>query len=118
MRPLPPTINGDIDSIRETKPLDLTCKTTGSRPGATLQWTIRQNDVTANATEWFSRNTARDTYTVISALTYSVGKCEHGQVLTCKAVNVAASSGLLTSIILNTKCKLNTIRVIVLNHIF
>ena len=110
MRPLPPTIDGDIESIGETRPLDLTCKTTGSRPRATLQWTIGQKDVTANATESFSHNTASDTYTVISDLTYSVGKCEDGQVLTCKVVNVAASSGLLTSITLNVKCKLNAIR--------
>ena len=37
--PLPPTIN--VGSIEETKPLDVTCKTTGSRPRATIQWTIR-----------------------------------------------------------------------------
>ena len=41
VRPLPPTINGKVGSKEETKPLDVTCKTTGSRPRATLQWTIR-----------------------------------------------------------------------------
>ena len=109
MRPLPPTINGNIDSIEEAKPLDVTCKTTGSRPRATLQWTIGQKDVTSNATEWFSHSTASDTYTVISDLTYSVGECEHGQELKCKAVNVAASIGLQTSVTLNVACKLNTL---------
>jgi hypothetical protein len=54
--PLPPTIN--VGSIEETKPLDVTCKTTGSRPRATLQWTLGQKDVTSNATQWFSHNTA------------------------------------------------------------
>ena len=110
VRPLPPTINGNIDSIEEAKPLDVTCKTTGSRPRATLQWTIGQKDVTSNATEWFSHSTASDTYTVISDLTYSVGECEHGQELKCKAVNVAASIGLQTSVTLNVACKLNTVR--------
>jgi hypothetical protein len=35
---------------------------------------------------------------VLSVLTYSVGKSHDGQVLICKAVNVAASSGVQTSI--------------------
>jgi hypothetical protein len=107
VKPLQPTITGNVGSIEETKPLDVTCTTTGSRPKATLQWTLGRKNVTYNATEPFSHITASDTYTVISDLKYSVGKIEHGQVLTCKAVNVAASSGLQIFITLNVKCKLN-----------
>jgi hypothetical protein len=88
-----------------TKPLDVACTTTGSRPRATLQWTIGQKDVTSDAIERSSHNIASDTYTVISDLTYSVGKSDNGQVLICKAVNVAASSGVQTSITLNVSCK-------------
>jgi hypothetical protein len=51
VRPFPPTITVNVDSIEETKPLVVTCVTTGSRPRATLQWTIGQKDVTSNATE-------------------------------------------------------------------
>ena len=109
MRPFPPTITVNVDSIEETKPLVVTCVTTGSRPRATLQWTIGQKDVTSNATERSSHITASDTYTVYSYLTYSVGKSDNGQVLTCKAVNVAAPSGVQTSITLNVKCELNTV---------
>ena len=109
MKPLQPTITGNVGSIEETKPLDVTCTTTGSRPRATLQWTIGLKDVTSNATERFSHNTASDTYIVISDLTYSVGKSDNGQVLTCEAVNVAVSSGIQTSITLDVKCKLNTV---------
>jgi hypothetical protein len=105
VRPLKPTITGYTGSIEETKPLDVTCTTTGSRPKATLQWTIRQKDVTSNATERFNHIRASDAYTVISDLTYSVGKSDNGQVLTCKAVNVAASSGVQTSITLDVKCE-------------
>ena len=47
---------------------------------------------------------ASDTYTVISDLTYSVGKSDNGHVLACKAVNVAASSGVQTSISLMSLC--------------
>ena len=101
LRPFPPTITGNVGSIEETKPLDVTCTTTGSRPRATLKWTIGEKDVTSDATERFIHITASDTYTVISDLTYSVGKSDNGQVLTCKAINVAASSGLQTSITLN-----------------
>ena len=93
VRPLQPISTGNVNSIEETKPLSVTCTTTGSRPRATLQWTIGLKDVTSNATERSSHNTASDTYTVISDLTYSVGKSDNGQVLTCKAVNVAAYSG-------------------------
>jgi hypothetical protein len=107
VKPLQPTITGNVGSIEETQPLDATCTTTGSRPKATLQWTLGRNNVTSNATERFSHITASDTYTVISDLKYSVGKSEHGQVLICKAVNVAASSDVQTSITLNVKCKLN-----------
>ena len=107
MKPLQPTITGNIGRIEEANPLDATCTTTGSRPKATFHWTLGQKDVTSNATERSSHITASDTYTVISDLTYSVGKSDNGQVLTCKAVNVAASSGLQISITLNVKCKLN-----------
>ena len=105
MKPLQPTITGYTGSIEETKPLDVTCTTTGSRPKATLQWAIGQKDVTSNATERSSHITASDTYTVISDLTYTVGKSDNGQVLTCKAANVAASSGVQTSITLDVKCE-------------
>ena len=105
LRPFPPTITGNVGSIEETKPLDVTCTTTGSRPRATLKWTIGEKDVTSDATEQPSHNTASDIYTVIFDLTYSVGKIDNGKVLSCKAVNVAASSGVLTSITLDVKCK-------------
>ena len=105
MKPLQPTITVNTGSIEETKPLNVTCTTTGSRPRATLQWTIGLKDVTSNATEWSSYITASDTYTVISDLTYNVGKNDNGQVLTCKAVNVVASSGVQASIALNVACK-------------
>jgi len=94
LRPLPPSITGYTGSIEETQPLVVTCRTTGSRHKATLQWTIGQKDVTSIATEQFNHIIASDTYTVISDLTYSVGRSANGQVLTCKAVNVAAPSGL------------------------
>ena len=89
----------------------VTCKTTGSRPKSILQWTIGQNDVTSDATEQINHDTASDTYTVISDLSYSVRRSHNGQVLTCKAVNVASSSGAHTSMTLNVKCKLNTVMV-------
>jgi hypothetical protein len=105
VKPLQPSITGYSGSIEATKPLDVTCTKTGSRPRATLQWTIGQKDVTSAATETSSYITASDTHTVISDLTYSVGKSDNGKVLACKAVNVAASSGVQTSIALNVTCK-------------
>jgi len=109
VKPLRPTITGYTGRIENTKPLDVTCTTTGSRPRATLQWTIGQKDVTSDATERSSHNTASDTYTVISDLTYSVGKGDNGQELRCKVANVAVPSGVQTKITLNVKCKLNTV---------
>ena len=109
MRPLSPTITVNKARIEETQPLDVTCTTTGSRPRATLQWTIGRKNVTYNAAERFSHITASDSYTVISDMTYSIGKSDNGQVLRCKAVNMAASSGIQTSMTLNVKCKLNTV---------
>jgi hypothetical protein len=106
VKPLQPTITGNVGSIEETKPLDVTCTTTGSRPRATLQWTIGLNDVTSDATEWSSHNTDTDIYTVASDLTYSVGKNDNGHMLTCKADNMAAPSGVKKSTTLNVKCKL------------
>ena len=105
MKPLQPTITVNTGRIEETKPLNVNCRTTGSRPRATLQWTIGQKNVTSNATRQSSYITASDTYTVYSYLTYSVGKNDNGHVLTCKAVNVVASSGVQTSIALNVTCK-------------
>ena len=109
MKPLTPTITGYAGSIEDTRRLDVTCTTTGSRPRATLEWTIGQKNVISDATEQFSYITASDTYRVTSDLTYSVGKNDNGQVLTCKAVNVAVSSGIQTSITLNVTCKLSKV---------
>ena len=103
LKPVQPTITVNIGRIEDTKPLDVTCRTTGSRPRAALQWTIEQKDVTSDATEWFNNDKDSDTYTVTSDLTYSVGKNDNGHVLTCKAVNVAAPSGVQTSTSLNVK---------------
>ena len=105
MRPLSPAITGYTGSIEETTQLDVTCTTAGSRPRATLEWIIGLKDVTSNATEQFNHITTSDTYTVISDLTYSVGKSDNGQVLTCKVANEAVPSGVQTSITLNVKCK-------------
>ena len=109
MIPLQPNITGNVDSIEETKPLNVTCTATTSRPRASLQWAIGQKDVTSDAAERFSHITATDTYTVISTLKYSVGKSDNGQVLTCKAVNVASSSGVQANKTLNVKCKLSKV---------
>lgn len=109
MKPLIPTITVNVGSIEETQPLDITCTTTGSRPKATLQWTLGQNDVTSNATKLSNHITASDTYTVTSDLTYSIGKNDNGQIVVCKAVNVAAPSGVQTFITVNVKCMLNTV---------
>jgi hypothetical protein len=68
-------------NYRGTKPLDVTCTTTGSRPKATLQWTIGQKDVTSDATERSIHITASDIHTVTSDLTYSVGKSDNGHVI-------------------------------------
>jgi hypothetical protein len=105
VRPRSPAITGYTGSIEGTTPLDVTCTTTGSRPRATLQWRIGQRDATSAATERFSYITASDTYSVISDLTYNVGKSDNGQVLICKADNVAAPSDVKTSITLNVTCK-------------
>jgi hypothetical protein len=109
VKPLQPTINVNDVRIEETKPLVVKCTTTGSRPKATLQWTIGQKDVASNATERSSHNATSDTYTVISVLTYSVGKSDNGQILTCKAVNMAVSSGVQATKTLDVQCKLNTV---------
>ena len=109
MKPLQPTITVNTGRIEETKLLNVNCRTTSSRPRAILQWTIGQKDVTSNATEQFNHITASDTYTVISDLSYSVGKNDNGQMLACKAINVAAPSGVQTSITLNVKCEFNTV---------
>ena len=106
MKPLQPTITGYTGSIEETKPLNVTCTATGSRPKATLQWAIGQKDGTSNATERSSHITASDTYTVTSDMTYSVRKNDNRQMLACKAINVAAPSGVQTSITLNVTCKI------------
>jgi hypothetical protein len=37
VKPLQPTITVNVGRIEDTKPLDVTCRTTGSRPKATLE---------------------------------------------------------------------------------
>jgi hypothetical protein len=106
VKPLQLSITVNVGRIEDTKPLNVTCRTTGSRPKAILQWTIGHKNVTSDATERSSYITASDTYTVISNLTYSVGKSDNGQVLICNAVNVAAPSGVQATRTLDVKCKL------------
>ena len=47
---------------------------------------------------------------MLSDLTYSVGKSDNGEVLTCKVVNVAAYSDLQTCTTLNVTYKLSRVR--------
>jgi hypothetical protein len=77
----------------------------GSRPAATIQWTIGQTDVTLYSTTDKAHVTDDETYTLISTLTYKVDRTYNGETITCKAVNIVVPNGVKTSTSLDVKCK-------------
>jgi hypothetical protein len=92
-------------STEETVPLKVSCMSNGSRPAATLQWTIGQTDVTLYSTTDKNHVTDDNTYTLISTLTYNVDRTYNGETITCKAVNSVVPNGVQTSTSLDVKCK-------------
>jgi hypothetical protein len=92
-------------STEETVPLTLSCISNGSRPAATIQWTIGQTDVTLHSTTDKPHVTDDETYTLISTLTYNVDRTYNGETITCKAVNIVLPNGVQTSTSLDVKCK-------------
>jgi hypothetical protein len=92
-------------STEETVPLTVSCISNGSRPAATIQWTIGQTDVTLYSTTDKNHVTDDNTYTLISTLTYNVDRTYNGETITCKAVNSVVPNGVQTSTSLDVKCK-------------
>ena len=92
-------------STDETVPLTVSCISNGSRPAATIQWTIGQTDVTLHSTTDKPHVTDDETYTLISTLTYNVDRTYNGETITCKALNIVAPNGVQTSTSLDVKCK-------------
>ena len=92
-------------STEETVSLTVSCMSNGSRPAATIQWTIGQTDVTLYSTTDKAHVTDDETYTLISTLTYKVDRTYNGETITCKAVNIVVPNGVKTSTSLDVKCK-------------
>ena len=92
-------------STEDTVPLTVSCMSNGSRPAATIQWTIGQSDVTLYSTTDKTHVTDDETYTLISTLTYNVDSTYNGETITCKALNIVLSNGVQISTSLDVKCK-------------
>jgi hypothetical protein len=75
----------------------VSCISNGSRPAATIQWTIGQTDITLYSTTDKTHVTDDDTYTLISTLTYNADRTYNGETITCKAVNIVVPNGAQTS---------------------
>jgi hypothetical protein len=89
-------------STEETVPLTVSCISNGSRPAATIQWTIGQTDVTLYSTTDTTHVTDDDTYILISTLTYNVDRTYNGETITCKALNIVVPNGEQTSTVSGT----------------
>ena len=92
-------------STEETVPLTVSCISNGSRPAATIHWTIGQTDVTLYSTTDKTHVTDDDTYTMTSTLTYNVDRTHNGETITCKALNIVVPNGEQTITSLDVKCK-------------
>ncbi|CAG2222201.1 unnamed protein product [Mytilus edulis] len=93
MRVKPVLILFDPDTLytEETKSVDVSCQSTGSRPAASMYWLLGQQNITSDSTSQTIHDSPTDKYTVTSSLRYSVDRRYNGQKLTCGAVNIAGS---------------------------
>ncbi|XP_071175218.1 synaptogenesis protein syg-2-like [Mytilus edulis] len=91
----------DTLSTEETKTFDVSCKSTGSRPAASMYWLLGQQDITSNSTSQTNEQSSTDKYTVASNLKYRVDRRYNGQNLICRASNVAGNMD--TSLTLDVK---------------
>lgn len=95
----------DILNTEETKSFDVSCKSTGSRPAASMYWLLGQqnNDISSNSSTQSIHNSTADVNTVTSNLKYRVDRRYNGQKLICRSSNVAGE--IETFLTLNIKCK-------------
>ncbi|VDI14607.1 Hypothetical predicted protein, partial [Mytilus galloprovincialis] len=91
LKSLTPIFNKNQVSTEETAPLTVSCTSYGSRPAATLTWTIGGNDVTSSSTTSPPVRESNDTNTVTSTLTYSVNRTHNKQNIICIASNSIGS---------------------------
>lgn len=103
MKPLTPIFSTHEISASETIPLAVSCSSYGSRPAATITWTIGGNDYTLNSTQLQPVRELNDTYTVTSTLTLSVNKSYNNQSIICNATNTVGS--VTASETIDVKCK-------------
>ncbi|XP_071176505.1 uncharacterized protein [Mytilus edulis] len=87
LKPLTPIFNRSVVSTEEPVPLRVSCTSYGSRPAAAFTWTIGGNDVTTSSTTSPPVKESNDTYTVTSALVYSVNRSHTSQTIVCRASN-------------------------------
>ncbi|XP_052063727.1 uncharacterized protein LOC127703253 isoform X2 [Mytilus californianus] len=86
LMPLVPILNASFVNTLEMVPFSLSCASTGSRPAATVWWTVGQTDATFEASSQENRD-SDESYTVTSTLTYVVDRKYNLQPITCKANN-------------------------------
>ncbi|XP_063442099.1 cell adhesion molecule 2-like [Mytilus trossulus] len=107
LKPYPPRFSSDSATTEETKPLVISCTSTGSRPKASIYWFLGDGkiNITTNATQSSpSHDSTTDTYSITSTLIYSVDRIYNGKYLICGASNEATmeqGGAVETSIALN-----------------
>ncbi|XP_076109531.1 nephrin-like [Mytilus galloprovincialis] len=89
LKPVIDPFSLDTLSTEETKSFNVSCRSTGSRPAAAMNWFLEQQNITSNSTSQSKKESSTDKYTVTSYLRYSVDRRYNGQKLSCRAVNIA-----------------------------
>ncbi|XP_071175231.1 neural cell adhesion molecule 1-like [Mytilus edulis] len=86
LMPLMPVFSASLVNTLEMVPFSISCTSNGSRPAATIWWTIGQTDVTSTASSHETQG-VDETFTVTSTLTYTVDRKFNLQPIICTANN-------------------------------
>ncbi|XP_076110861.1 kin of IRRE-like protein 3 [Mytilus galloprovincialis] len=89
LTPIITPFNPYILNTEETKYFDVSCKSTGSRPAASMYWLLGQQNITSNSTSQSNEESSTNKYIVTSYLRYRADRRYNGQKLKCRASNVA-----------------------------
>ncbi|KAG8136627.1 hypothetical protein E2320_005191, partial [Naja naja] len=95
--PETPQISGFISPIMEGDWMELTCKTSGSKPAADIRWFKNDKEVKANFiftdVKYLKEEDAnRKTFTVSSTMNYRADRSDDGAVISCRVDHESLNS--------------------------
>ncbi|KAM4795099.1 cell adhesion molecule 2 isoform 3-T3 [Rhinophrynus dorsalis] len=90
--PEKPRITGFTSPVKEGEIIQLTCKTSGSKPAADIKWFKNDQEITADVQKIQEKDGNGKTFTVISILNFQGNRRDDGAVIKCRVDHESLNS--------------------------